>query len=142
MAFAIVSAAAFLAPNTVVRLLIPPVTVKLSTIAAIIVGLGVLTLVPSKADWTASLANLSTIAVGWYFVKQSQQTSSRKKKPSKKKRSAKQKPTYEAKIKPRTTIDLKAEEAIDKILDKVNKEGIGSLSDKERKLLLKASDKK
>ena len=136
IAFAVIAAAAFYAPNMEARLLIPPVTLKLSTIAAIIIGLGIVMMVSTKSDWTAALANLSATGIGWWFIKKS-----RPKGKKKRRRSKKADAKYEAKLKPRTTIDLKAEKAIDKILDKVNTEGIGNLSDKERKLLLKASKK-
>ncbi len=44
------------------------------------------------------------------------------------------------KLKPRTVIDLKRSSAVDVILDKINAEGIHSLTDKEKALLKNTSD--
>lgn len=45
----------------------------------------------------------------------------------------------ECKIKPRTVIDLKSTNAMDRILDKVREKGLHSLTEKEKKLLLEIS---
>jgi DNA repair protein RadC len=45
----------------------------------------------------------------------------------------------EPKIKPRTVIDLKATNAMDRILDKVREKGLHSLTEKEKKLLMEIS---
>jgi hypothetical protein len=44
------------------------------------------------------------------------------------------------KLKPRTVIDLKRSSAVDVILDKINTEGIHSLTEKEKALLKNTSD--
>jgi hypothetical protein len=44
------------------------------------------------------------------------------------------------KLKPRTVVDLKARSALDAILDKINAEGIHSLTDKEKAILKNTSD--
>jgi len=45
----------------------------------------------------------------------------------------------EPKLKPRTVIDLKATNAMDRILDKVREKGLHSLTEKEKKLLMEIS---
>ncbi len=48
-------------------------------------------------------------------------------------------PRQEPKLKPRTVIDLKATNAMDRILDKVREKGLHSLTEKEKKLLMEIS---
>lgn len=50
-------------------------------------------------------------------------------------------PSHDAKIRPRTEIDLAGENEIDRILDKVSREGLQSLTDGERDTLRKFSEK-
>ena len=63
----------------------------------------------------------------------SQRKSRKKKSPSKKKR------TYEKKLKPRTKISSSKRKDIDRILDKINEEGLHSLTEEERKVLQQES---
>ena len=48
---------------------------------------------------------------------------------------------YEQKIRPRITVDMEDTE-VDMILDKVSREGIQSLTDEERKFLVRMSGQK
>lgn len=49
---------------------------------------------------------------------------------------------FVSKIKPRTSVDLQRESDVDLILDKISREGFQSLTDDEREVLRKASEKK
>lgn len=52
-----------------------------------------------------------------------------------------QRPPFESKLRPRTNIRMDEDSAVDQILDKVSREGFQSLSDDEREILRKASER-
>lgn len=57
------------------------------------------------------------------------------------KKAGKKKRAYEKKIKPRTKVSSSKNKKVDRILDKINEEGLHSLTEEERKLLQEASKK-
>lgn len=57
------------------------------------------------------------------------------------KKSSKKKKAYEKKLKPRTKVSSSKNKKVDRILDKINEEGLHSLTEEERKLLQEASKK-
>lgn len=145
LALAVLVAMAMMYPEQQVRLLIPPVTVKLLTMVSVLIGLMVVMAIAQRADPAVSLAHLSGVGVSFLCMKnlhwldiggKSGKKSSSKMHMAKKVKSAG--------MKARTELNMsvsKREAEVDRILEKVSAEGIGNLTDEEREILKFASKK-
>lgn len=150
LALAVLVSMAIMYPEQQVRLMIPPIPLKLITLVAILIGLMVVMAIAQRADPAVSLAHLSGVGVSFLCmknlhwldifgksgIKKPANLSSAQKNPVKKK--------PEVGMKPRTTLNMKVskrEEEVNRILEKVSAEGIGNLTEEEREILKFASKK-
>jgi membrane associated rhomboid family serine protease len=133
--FAVIVACAYISPNTTVQLLFPPIPMKLKVFAYGYVALALVQLLWGSSNAGGEAAHLGGAIAGFYFIRNSHHlldffdifgdsrpgSKSKKSKPSKPKRGA------------------PSSDEVDRILSKVATEGIGSLTDKEKQTLNKAS---
>ncbi len=141
LALAIVTMTAILYPTLTVRLLIPPIPLKIQTLAIGLLCFSAVMMIAQQKNAAVSLAYLGGAGIAYFVslkmkvldVGQSKvnQMPARKVKKQVKKKIG---------MKARTTLNMKETE-IDEILDKVSREGIGNLTDEERKILKFASKK-
>lgn len=150
-AFALLIVFACLYPNRKVTLLlyfIIPITIRPKYIAYFAVGGTLFALfffeLPGMTN-TAHSAHLGGIIVGWLFYQYAfGKSASRRKRPQgvelpgwfKKTRKAKESPKFTVNIVNRKVL----QKEVDRILDKINSEGFGSLSEEEKKVLDRARD--
>jgi len=130
--FGVIVACAYIAPNTVVQLLFPPIPLKLKYFAYGYVGLALIQLLGGAANAGGEAAHLGGAIAGYYFIRNSHMLTdffdvfkdSRQQKP---------------KGRTRSTRGGVSDAEIDRILDKVSRSGIGSLTEKEKRALNDAS---
>ncbi len=135
----VLMAAAAIAPNTRVMLIFPPIPMKLKTMAWIMVGIGVYTVLfmghRAGSNAGGEAAHLGGCALGFFLIRRpswlnfADWSAGGPSRPKPAKRPAKQKPAVD-------------EQEVDRILDKVREQGLASLSNKEQKVLKSASDAK
>lgn len=135
--YGLAMAVAVLAPHAIVQLLFPPITLSMRQLALGMVTVAVVIIV---FQWGKNVGgeagHLGGALVGFVLAKRGAVFGfSVRKKPRGPRRD------IEAKIRPRTVIDLRAESEVDAILDKISREGFQSLSDEERDLLHRAANK-
>lgn len=134
--YGMVIAVAVLAPHSYVQLLFPPIVLTMRQLALAVVGIAVAIVVFRWGNNVGGEAgHLGGALVGYVLAKFSSVSrfgSGLRKKPRR---------NYEAKIRPRTVVDLQAEDEVDRILDKISREGFQSLNDEERDLLHRAANK-
>ncbi len=138
--FGVIMACAYVSPTTVIRLLFPPISLKMRTLAYGYVGLAAFNLLIGTHNAGGEAAHIGGAIAGYFFIRNSHLLmdffdifgDSRQSKPKGKRRSKRSKP-----MKPGTDA-IEASE-IDRILDKVSREGLASLSEKEKKTLAQAS---
>lgn len=134
--FGVIMACAYISPNTVVQLLFPPIPMKMKTFAygyllIVIANLFII----QGSNQGGDAAHLGGAIAGFFFIRRPHLLrdffdvfgDSRKKSP---------RPRAQG----RSTSDLDKE--VDRILDKVNAEGLHSLSAKEKKTLTRAREQK
>jgi len=134
--FGVIVACAHIAPNQTVQLLFPPIPMKLKVFAYGYVGLALFQLLAGSNNAGGEAAHIGGAIAGFYFIRNSHhlldffdifgdsRTKSKKANP------------YKA---PKPKRGVPTTEEIDRILSKVATEGIGSLTDKEKQALNKAS---
>ena len=140
----LVVAAAMLYPEQQVQLMLPPMPVKLKSLAMFVVGFVVIMSIAQRVDPAVSLAHLSGVAVAYFCMKKvslldfgkggGRKGSTFKRSPAQRKKKTKKKVGMKA----RSVLNMsesKREAEVNKILDKVSAEGIGNLSDEEKEIL-------
>jgi membrane associated rhomboid family serine protease len=141
--YGILIGVAVIAPNLRVRLLIPPVELSIRTLAMVVLGIAVVSILLSLGGNEGGEAgHLGGAILGFILVK-GQTLLAKRKSASKVRRirPSTSRQTYgEPKLRPRTEIDLAASNEIDRILDKISQDGFQSLTDEERDLLREASE--
>lgn len=135
--YGLAMAVAVLAPHSIVHLLFPPITLTMRQLALALVTIAVAVIV---FHWGKNVGgeagHLGGAFVGFVLAKYGAVFGfALRKKPREPRRD------IEAKIRPRTVVDLRAESEVDAILDKISREGFQSLSDEERDLLHRAANK-
>lgn len=133
--FGIIVACAHIAPNQTVQLLFPPIPMKLKFFAYGYVGLALFQLLNGSHNAGGEAAHMGGAIAGFYFIRNSHHLldffdifgDSRSKFPKAKSKKQRQ---------PR---GVPSTEEVDRILSKVANEGLGSLTDKEKKTLNNAS---
>jgi membrane associated rhomboid family serine protease len=133
--FGVIVACAHISPNTTVQLLFPPIPMKLKVFAYGYVGLALFQLLAGSSNAGGEAAHMGGAIAGFYFIRNSHHLldffdifgDSRKNFPKGKPKKHRQ---------PRGTPST---DEVDRILAKVATEGIGSLTDKEKQTLNKAS---
>lgn len=147
--FGVIMACAYIAPAMRVQFLLIPITFTMRTLAYVYVGFAVLNLLMSGGNAGGDAAHVGGALAGAYFIRNSHLLldffdvfkDSRKQQPGEqtkgrrsKTRSTKQPPGY-AKL-------AREEAEIDAILAKIQEKGIGSLTEKEKKLLARDTERK
>tara|TARA_R110000737_G_scaffold2923_11_gene9387 strand:- start:17762 stop:18715 length:954 start_codon:yes stop_codon:yes gene_type:complete len=139
--FGVIVACAYISPNTTVQLLFLPIPMKLKFFAYGYVGLALFQLLAGSNNAGGEAAHMGGAIAGFYFIRNSHHLldffdifgDSRGKSGSSRSGSSKSRKSN----KPKRGIPSEAE--IDRILAKVANSGIGSLTDKEKQTLNKAS---
>ncbi|GAA5484792.1 rhomboid family intramembrane serine protease [Haloferula sargassicola] len=138
-----------IAPGARVALLIPPVTLTMRQLALVFAGLAMLTilggLIFPNASWFANsggeAGHLGGALMGLLLMRfpgvLGKGTAVREKVI----RPRQFRHRRAGKIRPRTEVDLHSESEVDRILEKVSSEGIGSLTEEERAILQEASQR-
>lgn len=145
LAFAIVTLTALLYPNLTVRLLIPPVPLKLKTLAFGLLSISAIMMIAQERNAAVSLAYLSGAGLAYLVslkmkildIGKSKVTRMPRQKTTKRTSGQTKKKVG---MRARTKINIRETE-IDEILDKVSREGIGNLTPEEREILKFASKK-
>ncbi len=138
--FGVIMACAFVSPNTTIQLLIPPIPLKMRTLAYAYVGLSLFNLLRGSSNAGGEAAHIGGAIAGFYFIRNSHllmdffDVTGDSRNQSKGK-----KPKSKAKTKKKYDRGIPTESEVDRILDKVKREGLASLSEKEKKTLAKAS---
>ncbi len=141
--YGILIGVAVIAPNLRVRLLIPPVELSIRTMAMLVLGIAVVSiLLGLGGNEGGEAGHLGGAILGFILVKGRLLLAKRKVAPTiRRARPSTSPQSYgEPKLRPRTEIDLAASSEIDRILDKISQHGFQSLTDEERGLLRKASE--
>jgi membrane associated rhomboid family serine protease len=132
--FGVIVACAYIQPNTIVQLLFPPIPMKLKWFAYGYVGLALVQLLMGSANAGGEAAHVGGAVAGYYFIRNSHHlldffdvfNDSRDQRNAKKAIKTQQK-------------RAKLDQEVDRILAKVARDGIGSLTDAEKKTLNDAS---
>lgn len=134
--FGILVGAAVLFPNQRVQLLIPPIPVSLRTLALVLLGIAVLTVIVGGQNAGGEAAHLGGALLGFILVKVpflldwADRLSP----------SAIQNNINEGRYQRQQQRKRNQEKEVDRILDKVKQQGLASLTAKERKTLNQASE--
>ena len=134
--FGVIVACAHISPNTTVQLLFPPIPMKLKFFAYGYVGLALFQLLAGSDNAGGEAAHMGGAIAGFYFIRNSHHLldffdvfgDSRQKNKSTN--------PYKA---PKPKRGVPTTEEVDRILAKVNRSGIHSLTEKEKQTLNKAS---
>lgn len=136
---------AVIAPQAKVQLLFPPVTLTMRNLALLVLGIAVVSIVTGWGGNAGGEAgHLGGAIVGFLLVKFPRALSWIGSRGSdmdiiRPKAFARK---SEAKLRPRSRVDLTKDTEVDRILDKINREGFQSLTDEERAILHRASNSK
>ena len=149
LAISILLATAILNPDQVVKLMIPPIPLKIKYLVGGLIVVIVVIAIAEQVDPAVNLAQLSAIGVSFFCMKNKHWLDvfskiKRNKKTKAIKKTSRQRTLAKKGMKARTTLNMKTskrEEEINKILDKVSAEGIGNLTEDEREILKFASKK-
>lgn len=145
--YACLVAVAVIAPDLRVMLLFPPIPLKMKTLALVALGIAVLITLTNSNNAGGEAGHLGGAILGYLLMKNPQWLSFLGGGRSRGNGAYSGKRMYDAKevrsatarkIRPRVTINLNDSE-VDCILDKVNREGLQSLSEEERDILRRAS---
>jgi len=138
--FGVIVACAHISPNSVIRLLFPPIPMKMRTFAYGYVAIALFSLLNGSANAGGEAAHIGGAIAGYFFIRNSGMLTDffdvfgdsrkpKKPKPGKKNSSYR---SYKNTPGP-------SQDEIDKILQKVSQKGLASLSEKEKKTLAAAS---
>jgi membrane associated rhomboid family serine protease len=151
--FAVLIGTAIISPEGRIMLLIPPIPMKMRTFALVMLGLEVILLLTNSSNAGGSAGHLGGALMGFLFFKipglgnllhklePGVSVVSPKRRPGRPgagKKSFRVRHNYEPKLRPRSKVNEHSSE-IDRILDKINEEGLHSLTDEERQILQKAA---
>jgi membrane associated rhomboid family serine protease len=141
--FGILVGVAVIAPDVQVRLLFPPIAMTMRTMALVFLAIEVFMVLTNRANAGGSAGHLGGALAGFLMLKiptvrgwltsLGSGTQIMKRKPAKKKR------VYEKKLRPKSSVTKDEASEVDRILDKINRDGLHSLTDEERELLKRAA---
>ncbi len=142
--FGILVGVAVIAPDAQIRLIFPPIPMTMRTFALIFLAIEVFIVLTNGGNAGGSAGHLGGAIAGFFMLKS---TPVREwlvglgsgmtvagRNPAKKR-------AYQSKLRPKTTVTKADSNEVDRILDKINREGLQSLTDGERELLKKAAGK-
>ncbi len=135
--FGVVMACAYIAPNSTVQLLFPPIPMKMKVFAYGFVALALLMLLLGSRNAGGEAAHLGGAIAGFYFIRNTHHLidffdvlgDSRKPKPPKRGGG------------PRARGPSVSQQEVDRVLEKVQASGLGSLNDAEKAVLRQATDR-
>ena len=142
--FGILTAVAIIAPEGRIMLLFPPIPMKMRTFALIFIVIEVLMVLGNAENAGGSAGHLGGALAGLLMMKVPFlrnfliNLGDRQVKIVKKPAAPRHR--YKSKLKPVSPLTKAEAPEIDRILDKINEEGLQSLTDEERKLLSKAAE--
>lgn len=147
--FGVIVACAFIAPNTIVQLIFPPIPLKMKWFAYGYVGIAAFNLVTGGSNAGGDAAHLGGAAAGFFFIRNAHllrdffDVFGNSNKPKRAKRAGRGggRGTPHSKQSGRGEPHKPSTDEIDRILQKVSTSGLHSLSDKEKKILRKASER-
>jgi membrane associated rhomboid family serine protease len=132
-------------PNTAVHLLIPPVELTLRKLALIMLGIAVFVILGDNLlGWAAfqnsggEAGHLGGAILGYlltrypHLLRKGMSSKIVRPKEFRRKRNT-------AKLRPRTSVEIATASEVDRILDKISREGLQSLTEREREILQQAS---
>jgi membrane associated rhomboid family serine protease len=138
--FGILIAMAVVAPDVRVMLLFPPIEMKMRTLAMVFIGIAVFRILAGGGNAGGEAGHLGGVVAGFLLMKfpglldvfdRSGRAEVVRKRPARR---------GEAKLRPRSGYVAGRETEVDAILDKINREGFGSLNEKEKEILRRAAD--
>lgn len=135
--FGVAIARAYITPKDIVRLLFPPIDLDMRTLAYGFVGLAFLNLILAGDNQGGDAAHVGGAIAGYFFVRRTHllrdffEVSKKSEAPGKKKKSRRTPGRRGA-----------SDDEVDRILDKVQAEGIHSLSEREKKKLSEATEER
>lgn len=134
---------AVLAPQGQIRLLFPPIAMKMRTFAILVLCLDLYILLTNSSNAGGSAGHLGGAMVGFLLMRVPVLRGWLVKMANSKGVSVKivKKPKPQSKIRPKSELSGSESSEVDRILDKINNEGLQSLTDKERELLRRAAGK-
>ncbi len=135
--FGILAAAATIAPDQKVMLLIPPIPMKMRTLVLVFLGIAVLSVIAQSANAGGELAHLGGAAVGFLLIKRPGLLAPLADGPSRLRDRVQDAQTQRQDRQRRAT-----DAQIDRILAKVHQNGLNSLTDKEKRILRQATEEK
>ena len=142
--FGILVGVAVIAPTGVVRLLFPPIAMKMRTFALVFLGIDVFIVLTNGGNAGGSAGHLGGALAGFLLLKiplarnwLSGLGSGVKREPKTVVRRRRQ---FEPKLRPSSAVvDDDDPSEVDRILDKINQEGLQTLTDKEREVLKRSA---
>ena len=138
--YGILVGVAVTAPAMVVTLLFPPVSLTMRRLAFAVLIISVVIILFGIGDNEGGEAgHLGGAIAGFLLIRGWMAWSSSGRGPVAKRRQPRK--DIEAKIKPRTTVDLDEQSEVDAILDKISKDGFQSITEEEHNLLRRAAEK-
>lgn len=140
--FGILVGVALIAPDVRIQLLFPPIPMTMRTFALVFLGIEVfIVLTNSGGNVGGSAGHLGGALAGFLMltIKPVRDWLSALGSGVKMVKPAQHRRTYEKKLRPKSSVTQEEATEVDRILDKINREGLHSLTDEERELLKKAS---
>ncbi len=135
--FGVILACAYIAPNTIVQLIIPPIPLKMKFFAYGYVALAAFNLLVGGSNAGGDAAHLGGAAAGFFFIRHSHFLTDFFEvfKNSKKERQRAGGQAFTSRPRARG-----GQAEVDRILAKVSQHGLASLTEKEKQILRKASE--
>ncbi len=148
--FGLMIGTAVLAPNAIVRLLLPPVSLSMRSFALWLIGIAVAIILGDIffgggyfKNSGGEAGHLGGAILGFILMRHPAllRKNGKSRAPAKAKviRPREFRKKRSLKLRPRTEVDTASADEVDRILDKINREGIRSLTEEEREILNKAS---
>ncbi|BCU76423.1 rhomboid family intramembrane serine protease [Luteolibacter sp. LG18] len=138
--YGILAGLAVVAPNLRAQLIFPPVELSIRQLALLVLALAtVIILLRIGGNEGGEAGHLGGAILGFVLTRYPFLLGKKEGAALRPVRTARSK--GEAKLRPRTSVDLHTSNEIDRILDKINRDGLQSLTDEERDTLRNASNK-
>lgn len=141
--FGILVGVAVIAPAGEVRLLFPPIAMRMRTFALVFLGIEVFIVLTNGGNAGGSAGHLGGALAGFFFLKIGPVRkwlaglgSGVKRVPRK---AVRQRRRFESKLRPSSAVVDDDPSEVDRILDKINQEGLQSLTDEEREVLKRSA---